>query len=618
MAKNNNSGMIRPRGGHGPMGRGMAEKPKNFKKSFGMLITALAPYRLAIILSFVFAIGGTVFAILAPHISKLLGQEILKHYVVVGGVALPIDFRRIAVICIWLILLYVFSSLLSFLQAYIMAGTTAKLTKDLRGKIGEKINKMPLKYFDNTSTGDILSRVTNDMDTLTNSLNESLSQIITSVTLIIGTLVMMFVNSWQLTLITISASPLSLLLIAIVVKLSQKYFVKQQKHLGEINGEIEEVYTNHNIVKVFNAEQEHKKDFDTINAKLSSANYKSSFLGGLTHPIMIFISDVMHIFMCVVGGIMAISNPLFIATIGTFITYSRMFDNNITQIASVGATIQTTVAAAERIFEILDETEENDESHKQYYDQIFTGQVEFDNVSFGYTPDKEIIHNFTQHVSPGQKIAIVGPTGAGKTTLVNLLMRFYEVNKGDIKVDGVSIKDMTRTQLRSLFGMVLQDTWLFEGTIKENLTFGNHSATMQQIETACKAANIQHIINSMPGGYDYVVKEESFSAGEKQLLTIARAMIENAPMLILDEATSNVDTRTEELIQLAMDKLMAGRTSFIIAHRLSTIRNADIILVMRDGNIVEQGNHNQLMALGGFYCDMYNSQFSKESIVAEE
>ena len=615
--QNKNSNTPRPRG-HGPMGRGMIEKPKNFKKSFALLAKSLKPYRWWILIACIAAAIGTVFYILGPNITKKMGEEILNHYVVVNGTRVGINYRHIAEIGIWLILLYVASSLLNFLQSYIMAGITAKLTKDLRNKISQKINKMPLKYFDNTSTGDILSRVTNDLDTLTNSLNESVSSIISSTGLIIGAIILMFVNSWQLALITLAATPISLFFTIIVVKISQKYFIRQQKYLGEINGEIEEVYSAHNVVRVFNAEDEHLKTFDTINGKLATANYKANYIGGLTHPIMTLTSNIMYALICVIGGIMSLNNPIFLATVVTFFTYSRYFNDNITQIASVSTTLQTTVAAAERIFEILEEDEEQDESNKPYYDQLFKGEVVFDDVSFGYTKDKEIIHHFTEHIKPGQKVAIVGPTGAGKTTLVNLLMRFYEVNSGSISIDGINIQDMSRAQLRSLFGMVLQDTWLFEGTIKENLTFGNSGATLEDIQRSCMAANVDHIIKSMPGGYDYVIKDESFSAGEKQLLTIARAMIENAPMLILDEATSNVDTRTEELIQRAMDELTAGRTSFIIAHRLSTIKNADLILVMNNGDIIEQGTHNQLMKLGGFYNELYNSQFTKNSSVAIE
>lgn len=614
--KNSTSTPPRPRG-HGPMGRGMAEKPKNFKKSFGMLMHMLKPYRWLILIACLAAAIGTVLYILGPNVTKKMGEEILNHYVIIDGKQVGINYRHIAEIGIWLILLYAASSLLNLCQSYIMASITAKLTKNLRNKISEKINKLPLKYFDGTSTGDILSRVTNDLDTLANSLNESVSSIISSIGLIIGAIILMFVNSWQLALITLASTPVSLIFTVIVVKISQKYFIRQQKYLGEINGEIEEVYSAHNVVRVFNSENEHLKTFDIINNNLSTANFKANYLGGIMHPIMTVTSNIMYALICVIGGIMSINNPIFLATVVTFFTYSRYFNDNITQIASVSTTIQTTVAAAERIFEILDEKEESDESKKPYFDQVFKGEVDFENVSFGYVKDKEIIHNFNQHVSAGQKVAIVGPTGAGKTTLVNLLMRFYEVNSGSIKIDGINIQDMTRAQLRSLFGMVLQDTWLFEGTIKENLTFGNVGATNEEIERACVAANVDHIIKSMPGSYDYVIKDESFSAGEKQLLTIARAMIENAPMLILDEATSSVDTRTEEMIQKAMDELTAGRTSFIIAHRLSTIKNADLILVMKDGDIIEQGTHKELMKLHGFYSELYNSQFTKNAPVEE-
>ena len=607
--------MAHPNNSPRSRGRGMAhDKPKNFRKSMAMLLATIKPFLPAIITSLIFAVAGTVFAIIGPNISKKLSEEIIK-----GTLSpLGINFRNIAIIGMWLIIFYVVSSLCQFFQSYLMAGVTAKLSKDLRNQISEKINKLPLKYFDKTSYGDVLSRVTNDLDTIGSSLNQSLSSIISSVTTVVGALIMMFINSWKLTLIGLISAPVSLILVGIIVKISQKHFIRQQRELGDINGHIEEIYSNHNVVKVFNGEDDALQKFDVINTNLFKSNYKANFLGGLMHPAMNFVGNIIYGVVAVVGGIMAIENPIFAATIIAFVSYIRMFNNNVSQIANVGSTLQSTAAASERVFEFLTEPEELDESSKKKFRQKFVGNVEFENVCFGYDPDKEIIHNFTESVKAGQKIAIVGPTGAGKTTLVNLLMRFYEITSGDIKIDGVSIKDMTRSQVRSLFGMVLQDTWLFEGTIKDNLKFGNPKATDKQIKDACIVANIDHIINTMPNGYNFKLKDNSFSSGEKQLLTIARAMIENAPMLILDEATSSVDTRTEELIQNAMDNLTIGRTSFIIAHRLSTIKNADLILVMKDGNIIEKGNHKQLLELGGFYSELYNSQFSKQSIIEEE
>ena len=607
MARNNSP---RP---HGPMGRGIPEKPKNFRAASHALLHAIKPYRMAIAVALLFTILATVLSLISPTVTKLIGEEILNHYVSAAG----INFRRIAIISIIILSMYILGSVFNFIQSYLMAGVSARLTRDLRNQLGVKINKLPLKYFDKTTVGDILSRITNDLDTLTSALNESLSQIISGITLVVGALIMMFVNSWQLSLITLAATPINLAIVILIVTLSQKYFVKQQKELGAINGHIEEIYSAHNVVTVFNGAQDALDKFDVINGNLTTYNVKANFMGGLMHPAMEFVGNIVYAIVTVVGGIMCINNPLFLATVGVFLTYSRTFNNNITQMASISSTIQTTLAASERVFEFLNADEEPNESDKPVIDQKFAGNVQFANVCFGYTPDKEIIHNFTQSVRAGQKVAIVGPTGAGKTTLVNLLMRFYEINSGSISVDGVSISDMTRTQLRSLFGMVLQDTWTFEGTVRDNLKFGNPSATDEQMEAACMAANIDHIIKSLPGGYDHVITDTSFSAGEKQLLTIARAMISNSPMLILDEATSSVDTRTEELIQKAMDVLMQGRTSFIIAHRLSTIKNADVILVMRDGNIVEKGKHSELMAMGGFYSDLYNSQFSKQQIVEE-
>lgn len=615
MAERNNKPTPRQMGGGPRGGMRTIEKPKNFKKSMAMLLVNIKPFIWPIIISLLFAIGGTVFSLLSPNVSKKMGEEIvLGLYNPVSG----INYKNIARIGIILVVMYSFSALLSFGQSYLMAGVTAKLSQKLRGQISEKINKLPLKYFDNTSFGDILSRVTNDVDTISSSLNQSLSSIISCITLVIGALIMMFVNSWELSLYGLISTPVMLAVVAVIVIISQKFFKQQQRSLGEMNGHIEETYSCHNVVKAFNGEQKALAEFSIINNQLFKSNYKSNCLSGLMHPAMNFVGNISYALIAVIGGLMAIENPLFIVTVGAFTSYLRIFNNNVSQIAQVSGTLQSTAAASERVFEFLaEENEAPDQVNITTLNNV-KGNVEFENVCFGYTADKEIIHNFTESVKAGQKVAIVGPTGAGKTTLVNLLMRFYEISSGDIKVDGISIKDMSRAQVREMFGMVLQDTWLFEGSIKDNLRYGNWNATDEDIINACKVANIDHVICTMPNGYDYIVKEESFSSGEKQLLTIARAMVQNAPMLILDEATSSVDTRTEELIQDAMDKLTKNRTSFIIAHRLSTIKNADLILVMKDGNIIEKGTHNKLIADGGFYCDLYNSQFSKQSIISED
>ena len=491
-----------------------------------------------------------------------------------------------------------------------MSGVTAKITQRYRTLISEKINKLPLKYFDNSSYGDILSRVTNDVSTIGQTLNESISNVITCVTMFVGSLVMMFVNSWQLTLITLCALPISMGLVLILVKFSQKYFVKQQKSLGELNGIVEENYSAHNIVKTFNAEQKAQNDFEKVNKGLKTSAFMSQFISGTMYPTMNFINNLAYTIVCVVGGIMAISDPLFAVTVVAFVEYMRIFNQQISQISQISSTLQSGAAATERVIEFLSEEEQPIETGDKVTLENVNGLVEFKNVSFGYTKDKQIIKNFSAKILPGQKVAIVGPTGAGKTTLVNLLMRFYEIDSGEITIDGVSTKDMSREYVRSLFGMVLQDTWIFDGTIRENVSFGTKGLTNEQIEHACSFAHIDHFIRSLPGGYDMVLDETAnISQGQRQLLTIARAMVNNAPMLILDEATSSVDTRTEQQIQKAMDTLTKGRTSFVIAHRLSTIKNADQILVMKDWNIVEQGTHQELLAKGGVYADLYNSQF---------
>ncbi len=595
----------------GPMGRGMpaGDKAKNFKKSFARLAKSLSVFKWMIFISLAFAIASSAINIGAPSVIESLTKVIFKA--VNSGAT--IKMARVAYFGIILICMYVGSSILNFLQSFIMAKVTAVITKKYREDISKKINRLPLKYFDNSSIGDVLSRVTNDVDTLGQSLSNSLSSVISSVTMILGSVIMMFVKGWLMTLVVLAIMPISLGLIMIIVKFSQKHFVKQQDELGNINGQIEEIYSAHNVVKVFTGEQKEQEKFEETNKKLFKSAVKANVLSGFMHPIMNFMGNLAYIVICILGGYIAYRKGdfLYAATIVAFIMYMRTFNNQIGNVANISSTLQSTAAASERLFEFLD-AEEQEEEHKDRQLQTVKGNVEFKNVCFGYDPDKVIIHNFSANIKAGQKVAIVGPTGAGKTTLVNLLMRFYEVNSGDILIDGVSIKDMPREEVRGYFGMVLQDAWLFEGTIRENISYGTYGLTNEQIETACSFAHIDHFIRSLPNGYDMVIDEKAnISQGQRQLLTIARVMVNNAPMLILDEATSSVDTRTEELIQKAMDKVSEGRTSFVIAHRLSTIKNADIILVLKDGDIVESGNHEQLLEKGGFYADLYNSQFQE-------
>lgn len=593
----------------GPMGRGVpsTEKAKNFKKSIVRLAKSLSSFKWLIFIALAFAIASTTLNIASPTIIKKLSEVIIKA----GFPGVAIDMARIAYFGIILICMYVGSSVLNFFQSFIMARVSSEISKKYRSDISKKINRLPLKYFDSNPIGDTLSRVTNDVDTLGFSLSNSLSSVISSVTMVVGSLIMMFVNSWLMTLVVLAMMPISLALVLIIVKFSQKHFVKQQAELGQINGQIEEVYSAHNVVKVFTGEQKEADKFDKTNAELFKSACKANVMSGLMQPIMNFIGNASYIVICILGGYIAIKNhdPIYAATIVTFISYMRTFNNQVSNVANISSTLQSTAAASERLFEFLD-AEEQEVEHKERQLTTVRGDVEFKHVCFGYDEDKEIIHDFCAKVKAGQKVAIVGPTGAGKTTLVNLLMRFYEVNSGDILIDGVSTKDMPREEVRGYFGMVLQDAWLFEGTIRENISYGTTGLSNEEIEKACSFAHIDHFIRSLPNGYDMVIDEKAnISQGQRQLLTIARVMVNNSPMLILDEATSSVDTRTEELIQKAMDKVAEGRTSFVIAHRLSTIKNADVIFVLKDGDIVESGNHEQLLAKGGFYADLYNSQF---------
>ena len=585
-----------------------AQKPKNTKKSLGKLLYFLKPYLFAIIIALVFAVSSTVINIIAP---RKIGDMIS---LVTEGLFLPtgIDFAEVGKIGILLVILYAISAVLGYVQGWIMTTATQRACKRLRTEISKKINRLPLRYFDTQNYGDVLSRVTNDVDTIGQTLNQSLSQVVTSVTMLIGLLIMMFITCWQMALVAVATVPVSMGLMLIIVGISQKHFKQQQRSLGAINGHIEEVFSSHNVIKAYNAEDKMINTFDGINKTLYASAWRSQFLSGMMQPIMGFIANLGYVGVCIVGGIIAVQNadPAFLGVIMSFMIYIRMFSQPLSQISQVANTMQSTAAAAERVFEFLEEPELSDESHKTMRLTDVKGDINFCHVSFGYNSNKMVIDDFSVDVKAGQKVAIVGPTGAGKTTLVNLLMRFYDVNEGEILIDGVPISSLTRENIHDLFGMVLQDTWLFEGTIRDNITYGKTGVSDEVLMRVLKATGMSHFVKTLPNGLDTVLNDNTtISQGQRQLLTIARAMVENAPMLILDEATSSVDTRTEILIQNAMDKLTQGRTSFIIAHRLSTIKNADLILVMKDGNIVEKGNHEQLMQQGGFYAELYNSQF---------
>ncbi|HPD08095.1 MAG TPA: ABC transporter ATP-binding protein, partial [bacterium] len=560
------------------------------------LIKYLKPYYVSIMVVLILAMASTVFTIISPKILGDITNEIVAGIknITQGG----IDFSAILHLITILVGLYLIGALCGYLQGWIMTGVAQKVTYNLRKSIALKINRLPLRYFDTQSHGDILSRVTNDVDTVSHSFNQSLTQVVTAVTTIVGILIMMIIISWQLTLVAVIVLPLGFLLARFIIKKSQKYFFNHQVSLGEINGHIEEMFSGHTIVKAFNGEKKSISTFRKINNKLYNNAWKSQFFSGLLHPIMNFLDNAGFVAVSVLGGWFAIRGKMTIGSIQAFIQYLNQFNRPIIQTASIANVFQSTAAAAERVFEFLEEEEELPDPAQPKELKTVKGAVDFVNVVFGYTPEKIIINNFSATIKPGQKIAIVGPTGAGKTTIVNLLMRFYEVDSGAIKIDGVDIKDLRRSDLRKLFGMVLQDTWLFSGTIEENIAYGKDNVSHEEVVKAAQAAYADHFIHTLPGDYQMEISEEAdnISQGEKQLLTIARAILANAPMLILDEATSSVDTRTEALIQAAMDKMMEGRTSFIIAHRLSTIRNADLILVMRDGHIVEQGTHKQLLA----------------------
>ena len=598
----------------GPMGRGRmggGEKAKDFKGTMGKLIRYMSAFKIQMLFVVIFAIGGTIFNILGPKILGKATTEIFNGLVskVSGGSGM--DFDKIATILLTALALYVTSALCSLVQGFLMTGVSQKTTYRLRKEISQKINRMPMNYFDTRTHGEVLSRVTNDVDTLGQSLNQSATQIITSTTTIIGVLVMMLSISPLMTVVALLILPISLAMISFVMKHSQKYFKGQQEYLGNVNGQVEEVYSGHNIVKAFNKEADVIEEFEKTNDKLYDSAWKSQFFSGMMMPIMQFVGNLGYVGVVILGGVLAVKQTIEVGDIQSFTQYVRNFTQPIQQLAQVANMLQSTAAASERVFEFLEEEEEDQTVPNPVSVDGLEGNVTFDHVHFGYNPDKIIINDFSVDVKEGQKIAIVGPTGAGKTTMIKLLMRFYDVNSGAILIDGHNVKDFNRSELRQMFGMVLQDTWLFHGSIKDNIKYGKLDATDEEVIEAAKAARVHRFVQTLPGGYNMELNEEAsnVSQGQKQLLTIARAILADPKILILDEATSSVDTRTEIQIQKAMDTLMKGRTSFVIAHRLSTIRDADLILVMKDGDIVEQGNHEELLAKNGFYADLYNSQF---------
>lgn len=607
-----------PRMGHGPMGA-PPEKANDFRGTMKKLIEHLGQHRLAITIVFIFAIASTIFSIVGPKIlggaTTIVFEGIIAQ---LRGTGDGIDFAAVSDIMLLLIGLYVMSAIFRYIQGHVMANVAMEVTYRMRKEISEKINRLPLRYFDGTTHGEVLSRITNDVDTISQTLNQSLGQIVISITSLIGILVMMISISWMMTLASVIVIPLSLGLIIVIVKQSQKYFKQQQEFLGHINGHVEEMYGGHKVVKAFNGEAKSIETFNTFNETLFSSAWKSQFLSGLMMPIMMFVGNVGYVIVSIIGGYLAIRGIITVGDIQAFIQYSRQFNQPIAQIANISNVLQQTAAAAERVFEFLAEEEEIPNTESPVEVNGIKGHVEFRDIQFAYGEDKVVINNFSADIQQGQKIAIVGPTGAGKTTIVKLLMRFYDVNKGAIFIDEHQLQDFTRHDLRGLLGMVLQDAWLYNDTIMENIRYGRLDASDEEVIEAAKAAYVDHFVRTLPDGYETVLTEDStnISQGQRQLLTIARVILNDPRILILDEATSSVDTRTEVLIQRAMDKLMVGRTSFIIAHRLSTIRNADSILVMDEGDIVEQGNHEDLLAKNGFYAELYNSQFEGEAVVS--
>jgi ATP-binding cassette subfamily B multidrug efflux pump len=603
-----------PGGGHGPGGMMMpGEKSRDFRGTMRKLVQALAPYRWAFVVAMVFAVASTIFNIIGPKIlgaaTTKLFEGVMAQLAGTGG----IDFAFIGNVLLAMLGLYALATVFGYVQGWVLANVSAQVSYTFRKDIASKINRLPLSYFDRTNQGEVLSRVTNDVDTVSQTLNQSLSQVITSAVTVVGILVVMLTISWQMTLVTLMIVPLSMIFIQQIVSRSQKYFKEQQDYLGHVNGHVEEMYGGHLVMKAFNGEEKSVHTFDGYNGTLYNSAWKSQFLSGLMMPVMSFIGNLGYVAVVVLGGWLAVRNMITIGDIQAFIQYVRNFTQPIAQLANISNVLQQTAAAAERVFDFLGEPEETPDPAGAVQITDVRGQVEFDHVRFGYTPETTVIKDFTASVQPGQRIAIVGPTGAGKTTIVKLLMRFYDVNAGAIRVDGHDIREYARRDLRKLFGMVLQDTWLYNGSVMENIRYGRPGATDAEVFAAAKAAHVDHFVHTLPEGYNMVLNEEAsnVSQGQKQLLTIARAVLADPKILILDEATSSVDTRTEVLIQRAMNALMRGRTSFVIAHRLSTIRDADLILVMRDGDIVEQGDHVSLLKAGGFYAELYNSQFEE-------
>ncbi|WP_058485468.1 ABC transporter ATP-binding protein [Defluviitalea phaphyphila] len=596
-------------------GRGMVpgEKPKDFKGSIKKLISYMGKYKIAIIFVVIFSTGSTIFNIIGPKILSKAITELFNGLVAKISETGEINFKEIGNILVLLLIVYIISSIFNFIQRWIMTGVSQKISYRMRREISEKINRIPMKYFESKTVGEVLSRITNDVDTLGQNLNQSITQLITSFTTIIGVLIMMLTISPIMTLIVFIILPVSSFLISVVIKFSQKYFKTQQEYLGTINGQVEEVYSGHNVIKAFNRENDVLSEFEETNNILFSSAWKSQFFSGLMQPIMNFVGNLGYVGVAISGSILAIKSVITVGDIQAFIQYVRNFTQPIAQMAQVSNMLQSMAAAAERVFEFLAEEEENQTVANPVLVDNIKGEVSFENVCFGYNADKIIINNFSCEVKPGQTVAIVGPTGAGKTTIVKLLMRFYDINNGSIKIDGHDIRNFNRKDLRKAFGMVLQDTWLFKGSIMENIRYGRLDATDQEVIAAAKAAHAHHFIKTLPEGYNMELNEDAsnISQGQKQLLTIARAILANKPILILDEATSSVDTRTELLIQKAMNNLMKGRTSFVIAHRLSTIKEADMILVMKNGDIIEKGTHTELLKQKGFYADLYNSQFEE-------
>lgn len=613
MKSQNRPGGFGPR--HGSMMSG--EKARDFKGTMKKLISYLKPYKLAIITVIVFAIASAIFTIIGP---KMLGKVTTKLFEGImgniSGTGTGIDFEYIKNIILILAGLYVISALFSYIQGWVMTSVAMKVSYNMRKNISEKINRMPLKYFDSTNHGEVLSRVTNDVDTVSQTLNQSLTQIITSATTVIGVLVMMLSISWLMTLVALCIIPISMVLVMMIVKRSQKFFKEQQEYLGHVNGHVEEMYGGHQVVKAFNGEEKSIEKFDGLNNKLYGSAWKSQFLSSMMMPVMNIVGNIGYVAVCVLGGALAVKQTIEVGDIQAFIQYVRSFTQPISQLANISNVLQQTAASSERVFEFLDEEEEIPDTFDAVKPKSVEGRVQFNDVYFGYKPEISIINNFSVDIKPGQKIALVGPTGAGKTTIVKLLMRFYDINQGSILIDGHDLRHFTRKDLRSMFGMVLQDTWLYNDTIMENIRYGRLDASDEEVINAAKAAHVDSFVHALPDGYNMELNEEAsnVSQGQKQLLTIARAILANPKILILDEATSSVDTRTEIQIQKAMDNLMKDRTSFIIAHRLSTIRDADIILVMNHGDIVEQGNHKELLQNNGFYADLYNSQFENSQV----